>query len=94
MFNVLARNLVLGAFLIGSLAHAELIQRDGLVAVQASDVTTPRRGATMAQVEAQFGAPANKRAAVGQPPITRWDYAQFSVYFEHERVLHAVVNAG
>ena len=32
----------------------------------------PTRGMSMAQVEARFGAPAEKFAAVGQPPITRW----------------------
>jgi hypothetical protein len=29
-------------------------------------------------------------SAVEQPPITRWDYPAFSVYFEHDRVIHAV----
>jgi hypothetical protein len=27
-------------------------------------------------------------------PITRWDYPQFSVYFEHDRVLHSVLVSG
>ena len=26
-----------------------------------------------------------------QPPITRWDYPTFSVYFEHEHVVDAVL---
>ncbi len=26
-----------------------------------------------------------------QPPITRWDYDAFSVYFENDHVIHAVV---
>jgi hypothetical protein len=51
----------------------------------------PHRGSTMAQVEGQYGAPSNRHAAVGNPPITRWDYPQFSVYFENDRVLHAVL---
>ncbi len=56
----------------------------------------PRRGQLMAQVEAEFGAPVRKHAAVGggsprHPPITRWDYAEFSVYFEHSHVVNAVV---
>ena len=42
-------------------------------------------------VESTYGAPAQKHATVGQPPITRWDYPNFSVYFEHDRVIHAVV---
>jgi len=50
----------------------------------------PARGATMAWVEARFGAPATRTGPVGQPPITRWDYPGFSVYFEYDHVVHAV----
>jgi hypothetical protein len=50
----------------------------------------PRRGTSMAQVEARFGAPAERYAAVGQPPITRWVYPTFVVYFEYQHVIHAV----
>jgi len=57
----------------------------------------PPRGMRMAQVEARFGAPREKRAPVGgdrpqHPPITRWVYADFSVYFEHDHVVSAVLN--
>src|SRR5690606_3384343 len=52
----------------------------------------PARGVTMASVEREFGAPARREGPVGEPPITRWDYADFSVYFEHDRVIHAVAN--
>ena len=51
----------------------------------------PHRGSSMAQVESQYGAPSNRHTAVGNPPITRWDYPQFSVYFENDKVLHAVL---
>jgi hypothetical protein len=51
----------------------------------------PTRGASMAAIEGRFGAPTTRHSAVGEPPITRWDYPQFSVYFEHDRVLHAVL---
>lgn len=57
----------------------------------ALDVPRPTRGMTMDAVENQFGAPREKHPAVGQPPITRWDYDNFSVFFEHQYVLHAVV---
>jgi len=50
----------------------------------------PTRGMSMAQVEARFGAPAEKYAAVGQPPITRWVYPSFVVYFEYQHVVHTV----
>lgn len=52
--------------------------------------STPARGQSMAQVERQFGAPTERFAAVGQPPITRWVYPSMIVYFEYEHVVHAV----
>ena len=54
-------------------------------------VSTPIRGITMTTVEAKFGAPTERHAAVGKPPITRWDYPGFSVFFEYQHVIHSVV---
>ena len=71
-------------------ALAETIVIDDQVQVRQSSVERPKRGITMAQVEARFGAPVTRRPTVGQPPITRWDYPGFSVFFEHDRVIHAV----
>jgi hypothetical protein len=51
----------------------------------------PARGMSMEKVEAAFGAPSNRVAAVGNPPITRWEYPGFVVFFEHNIVLHSVV---
>ena len=51
----------------------------------------PNRGSSMAAVQGRFGEPTQRHATIGNPPITRWDYPQFSVYFEHDRVLHAVL---
>lgn len=53
---------------------------------------TPSRGMSMAQVEQRFGAPTERFAAVGQPPITRWVYPGFVVYFEYQHVVHAVAS--
>ncbi len=54
---------------------------------------TPSRGMSMEKVEAAFGAPTNRDAAVGQPPITRWEYPAYVVYFENNIVLHTVVKS-
>ena len=54
-------------------------------------VDTPQRGATMNEVEQTFGAPQAKTAPVGNPPISRWTYPDFTVYFERQYVIHAVV---
>ena len=48
------------------------------------------RGLSMAQVEARYGAPAQRISAVGDPPISRWVYPQFVVYFAGQYVIHAV----
>lgn len=50
----------------------------------------PARGMSMDKVEATFGAPSNRVPAVGQPPITRWEYPGFVVYFENRLVIHTV----
>jgi hypothetical protein len=52
----------------------------------------PSRGMTMTEVENQFGKPKVKRPAVGDPPISRWAYADYTVYFERQYVLHSVPN--
>ena len=54
-------------------------------------VEHPTRGMSMEKVEAKFGAPVNRIPAVGDPPITRWEYPGFIVYFEHNLVLHSVI---
>ncbi len=73
--------------------HAETVVVDGEVALLDSAVARPGRGLSMAQVEARFGTPANRHATVGAPPITRWDYDGFSVYFEFDKVIHAVATS-
>jgi hypothetical protein len=75
-------------------AMAETLVVDDQVTLRDSTVDTPKRGSTMTQVEAHFGAPVEKHPTVGSPPITRWDYAGFAVFFEHDRVIHAVATSG
>lgn len=56
-----------------------------------NSATMPSRGSTMDTVRSQFGEPEKAFAAVGQPPITRWEYAAFLVYFEHDHVINTVM---
>ena len=72
-------------------ARADTLLIDGVEADAQSASARPKSGMTMTAVESTYGMPTLKHATVGQPPITRWDYAGFSVYFEHDRVIHAVV---
>ena len=61
---------------------------------QADRLELPRNGQNKATVEAKFGAPLQKRAAVGDPPISSWKYETYSVYFEYDLVLFTVLHPG
>ncbi len=50
----------------------------------------PTRGMTQERVQANFGAPQSTVAAIGDPPISRWEYAGFVVFFEYDKVIHSV----
>ena len=82
---------VLATGIAGMAARAETIAVDNGIAVKPSDIATPTRGMTMDQVASKFGAPTAKVPAVGNPPISRWEYRGFVVYFEHSHVIHSVV---
>jgi hypothetical protein len=85
------RNLLLAAVFASGLAGAATVAVDNGIAVKESDVATPARGMTMEQVATKFGAPVTKVPAVGKPPISRWEYPGFIVYFEADHVIHSVV---
>ncbi len=50
----------------------------------------PQRGTRAQAVLERHGQPSRRHEAVGQPPIRRWDYEGFSVYLEHDHVVHSV----
>ncbi len=51
----------------------------------------PANGASADEVLARFGEPKQRIAPVGKPPIGRWEYDAFIVYFERDRVITSVV---
>lgn len=65
-----------------------------MAAPEANEYTVqlPGRGMSMEMVQNHFGEASEKYSAVGDPPITKWTYKNFTVYFESEFVIHAVVN--
>ncbi|MEJ2173266.1 MAG: hypothetical protein ACO22K_05475 [Woeseiaceae bacterium] len=85
------RTVTLLALLFGlfSIAAADNLQING--ASPTADSAHPTRGMTQARVEATFGSPDAKIAPVGDPPIARWEYKDFVVFFEYDRVIHSVV---
>lgn len=72
-------------------AGADTLLLDGVEQAAQTASSRPARGATMASVEAQFGSPTERIAAVGEPPIARWEYPGFTVFFEYDRVIHTVI---
>lgn len=72
-------------------AAAEVLVIDKIEQAPA-DIQRPHNGMSMETVRRQFGEPQSIEPAVGDPPITRWDYPGFTVYFEYETVLHSVVH--
>jgi hypothetical protein len=77
-----------------SLSKAEVISiadPTNQVANSPEGVSRPIQGMSMATVEQQFGQPEQKITAVGQPPIARWIYTAFVVFFENNLVIHSVV---
>lgn len=90
-----ARVVVLALF-AGAMATASadiLRSPDGGFTVKERE-GVPTRGQSQAAVLRQHGEPEQRHATVGDPPITRWDYADFSVVFEGEYVLHSAVRNG
>ncbi|MDX1498793.1 MAG: hypothetical protein R3176_02785 [Woeseiaceae bacterium] len=79
---------VLLAGVIGA-ANAQNLDMEG--ATPRADGDRPTRGMTAARVEQTFGTPSSKVAPVGDPPISRWEYPGYVVYFEYDKVIHAVV---
>ena len=61
---------------------------------QSERMNLPVNGISRDEVQARFGEPVSRLAAVGDPPITRWNYASWSVYFEYELVLFTVLHKG
>ncbi len=87
-----AAALAAGLSVVAGTAAAETVAVDNGIAVKESDVPTPTRGMTMDQVASKFGAPSDKTPAVGKPPISRWQYPGFVVYFEGDHVIHSVIS--
>lgn len=55
-----------------------------------TNILKPKKSMSQTQVLKDFGAPMKKHPTKGKPPITRWDYRDFSVYFETDKVIHSV----
>ena len=50
----------------------------------------PTRGMSRDSVRSSYGNPTVATGPVGDPPISRWEYENFVVFFEYDRVIHSV----
>ncbi|HWV10948.1 MULTISPECIES: phosphodiesterase [unclassified Pseudomonas] len=83
------RLLPLLALLLPLYATADTLQIP--VGQQGADLQDlPRLGESRRAVLERHGLADQEHPAVGQPPITRWDYRDFSVYFEYDHVINSV----
>lgn len=82
--------IALALLLLAPAVQAEQLQLPLNAAERACEQACPTRGMTMEAVKKRFGEPSQRRSAVGEPPISRWFYDDFIVYFENNRVLHTV----
>lgn len=78
---------------VGPTASAEVVKLPDQPAHVVMDDNAPIRGMTKAVVSRKFGLPENQSGPVGDPPIYRWDYADYSVFFEGDYVLHSVYHS-
>lgn len=80
-------------FALPAPAHAESVR---MKVRQEQGMNLPPRGMTMSQVERKYGAPVRKLETRGgdtprHPPIHRWEYSNYIVYFERNHVIHSVL---
>lgn len=76
-------------------AYADVLLLEAIEAAppnSGSGVMRPSRGTSMPQVKAKYGEPEAVKGSVGEPPITRWVYPDYTVYFEHQNVVEVVVH--
>jgi hypothetical protein len=77
------------------MASADVLLLDSIARQPPNSATglpRPANQMTRDMVRATYGEPSEMVPAVGDPPISRWIYPDFTVYFEYERVLTSVVH--
>ncbi len=94
----LAATLALSGIGGAALAQDRAVVGDTLLIerVQEEPGNLPRRGMSMAQVEARYGVPSSRLDPRGGqkrvwPTINRWVYPAFTVYFERTKVIDVVM---
>lgn len=84
------RLLLIATLFIAPMSYAEDIAIP-IGAQGISGLSLPKKGLTMDEVESIHGSAKIQHEATGKPPITRWEYDNYVVYFEGNRVIHSVL---
>ena len=95
MLNFVRASLVVSGLALASLSSHRVFAETIVIPVgqqSNTSVKLPKKGTSKQAVIAAFGEPLSSKAPVGKPPIATWNYADFSVYFEYDHVVHAVAN--
>lgn len=79
---------------VSSPLSAEQLQMpaEEAMAPSAATMDMPVKGMPKEQVRQVYGEPNEIKAPVGDPPISRWVYERYTVYFEYSHVIHSVPN--
>jgi hypothetical protein len=88
--RTILRPLCLALALAPCAAYADTLMIEKVQADRETASERPSRGMSKETVLGRFGQPETWTEAVGEPPISRWIYPSYTVYFERDRVLHAV----
>ena len=86
---------LLVAVLASPLATADVLLMDVITESPVNSpegLPRPSNGQSMQKVRESFGEPVKETPWVGDPPITRWTYEEFTVFFEHNLVITSVVH--
>lgn len=83
--------LITALFSASSMAVGDTLLLDA-IAETPTNAPHPKRGQSMEQVYNKYGQAQKEIPAVGKPPITRWVYETFTVYFEYDRVIETVIH--
>ncbi len=89
--STMLRKAISAVLLLGLLngpVFADTLLVEGISPIE--DSGQPGRGNSKADVLAEYGEPVAQNDAVGEPPISSWEYDSFVVYFESDYALHSV----
>jgi hypothetical protein len=85
-----ALTFTLAGSLVMSPVSVAIASETGNFAAMEDERGFPVRGMSSSAVIEQYGEPGSRTTAVGDPPISMWQYEAFNVYFEYKLVITTV----